>query len=35
MYILRKTQKLKKITITYSMTIFYNIALEIEAGSAT
>ena len=35
MDILRKTQKLKNITIPYFTTIFHNFALKIETGRAT
>ena len=35
MHILRKTQKLKSITILYFMTIFHKFALKIETGQAT
>ena len=35
MDILRKTQKLKNITIPYFTTIFHNFALKIKTGRAT
>ena len=35
MYILRKTQKLKNITISYFMTILHNVALKIATGQGT